>query len=244
MDKNYMPRYIQIQNYIKEQINNGNWKQGDLLPTELELAKMFEVSRITVTTALRELVKDGIIYRVQGKGTYVARTKYELDVYKLVNLSIAENVDPLKSSGVHKNISIKEEIPSSKIAAILKSDKGKSVIAIEKLKYVSDIPFSIETFYLPCDLYPGILEKDIENMYLIDLIKKEYKISFEKSILYSEPILCDKRTSKLLEVPLGAPMLYSVMEFYGDNGNPIGCMVAILRGDRAKYVMRHTETLS
>ena len=69
--KLYTPKYVQIQDYILSEIRDGRLKTGDQIPSETALAQMFQVSRITVTTALKELSARGILTRVQGKGSFV-----------------------------------------------------------------------------------------------------------------------------------------------------------------------------
>lgn len=67
----YAPKYVQIQNYILQKIESGEYAAGDKIPSEIELARRFDVSRLTVNTAVKELANSGIVERVQGKGTFV-----------------------------------------------------------------------------------------------------------------------------------------------------------------------------
>ena len=67
----YAPKYVQIQNYILQKIESGEYAAGDKIPSETELARRFDVSRLTVNTAVKELANSGIVERVQGKGTFV-----------------------------------------------------------------------------------------------------------------------------------------------------------------------------
>jgi len=76
-----IPHYIQIRTYITDQINNQFLRAGDRLPSENKLALQFDVSRITVKNALDSLVKEGKIYRIQGKGTFVATEEGEPTLY-------------------------------------------------------------------------------------------------------------------------------------------------------------------
>lgn len=71
--KLYTPKYVQIEDHIISEIRNGRLKTGDRIPSEAELVRMFGVSRITVTTAIKELTARGILVRRQGKGTFVRR---------------------------------------------------------------------------------------------------------------------------------------------------------------------------
>lgn len=68
-----IPLYSRIHEYARDQISNGVWRPGDRLPSENELARQFQVSRITVKQAMSALVKEGMIYRIQGKGSFVSR---------------------------------------------------------------------------------------------------------------------------------------------------------------------------
>ncbi|GAA3402238.1 GntR family transcriptional regulator [Paenibacillus hodogayensis] len=67
-----VPMYVQLKNFILNQMKNGTWKPGDKLPSENELAEEFKVSRITVKNALADMVSQGIVYRIQGKGTFIS----------------------------------------------------------------------------------------------------------------------------------------------------------------------------
>ena len=67
------PQYLKVKNHLRERIASGHWVAGDLLPSEAELVALFEVSRMTVSRALRELSQEGLIERLQGVGTFVAQ---------------------------------------------------------------------------------------------------------------------------------------------------------------------------
>jgi GntR family histidine utilization transcriptional repressor len=67
------PQYLKVKNHLRERIASGHWVAGDLLPSEAELVALFEVSRMTVNRALRELSQEGLIERLQGVGTFVAQ---------------------------------------------------------------------------------------------------------------------------------------------------------------------------
>ena len=70
-----IPMYKQVLNIIKNRIDSGELKPGDKLPPETTLLKEFDVSRITIRSAIMELVEDGTLIRSQGKGTFVAEKK-------------------------------------------------------------------------------------------------------------------------------------------------------------------------
>ena len=85
-----VPAYQQVKDYVTSRIQDGTWKQGELVPSEHDLVKQFSVSRMTVTRALRELTAEQLLIRVQGAGTFVAEQKYGSTAVSIRN--IAEEV--------------------------------------------------------------------------------------------------------------------------------------------------------
>lgn len=84
------PAYQRIKDHVREQIARGVWKDGDVIPTELALCRQFDVSRMTVHRALRELTSDQVLVRYQGSGTYVAPAKIPSTLIEI--RSIAEDI--------------------------------------------------------------------------------------------------------------------------------------------------------
>lgn len=84
------PIYLQIKNFVLEKILSGEWREGYLMPTELALCEQFSVSRMTVNRALRELSNDGLLIRIKGSGTYVAKPKYQSTLIEI--RSIAQDI--------------------------------------------------------------------------------------------------------------------------------------------------------
>lgn len=81
-----IPIYYQLEQYMKEKIEKGEWQPGEMIPSERELAEMYDISRMTVRQAVNNLVNDGYLIRRRGKGTFVAAQK---------NRAAAERADEL-----------------------------------------------------------------------------------------------------------------------------------------------------
>src|SRR5438105_13008663 len=73
--KSPLPRYYQLKEIMREKVRAGEWKPGDLIPSERELGEKYGISRMTARQAITDLVKEGLIYREQGKGTFVSQRK-------------------------------------------------------------------------------------------------------------------------------------------------------------------------
>ena len=81
------PAYQGIKDFILARIHAGEWGEGDQVPSENELAREFNVARMTVNRALRELTSEQVLTRVQGSGTFVARPKYESTLVAIRSIS-------------------------------------------------------------------------------------------------------------------------------------------------------------
>ncbi|MBV6273892.1 histidine utilization repressor [Alcaligenaceae bacterium CGII-47] len=89
-NRSALPAYQRIKDFVLENIGNGTWREGDVIPTELALCEQFQVSRMTVHRALRELTTDQVLVRYQGSGTYVAPSKIQSTLIEI--RSIAQDI--------------------------------------------------------------------------------------------------------------------------------------------------------
>ena len=96
-----IPLYYQLKQWIIEQIERGDLKPGDVIPSERELSEEFEISRMTVRQALTELVNEGKLVRERGKGTFVAEPKISQDLFRLTSFS-----EDMKSCGMTPGASV------------------------------------------------------------------------------------------------------------------------------------------
>ncbi len=211
-----IPMYMRIQQYIKAQINSGAWKENSVIPTENDLSKQFGCSRITVTNALRGLVKDGVIYRIQGKGTYVSEQKNAASLYEKGNLTqMALSLESLSIPGEHKCVNFRIEAPSEKIQGIFHLSEEQKIIAFDRIKYVDGEVFAVEQVFLPHFLYASGIHNFSEKKWLnqsILEIEEACGITVGKGIVSSCPILCPDTASKFLGVPEGTPVLQFSVE--------------------------------
>lgn len=229
-----VPIYMRIQQFIKAKIASGEWGAGFLIPTEAELSREFGCSRITVTTALRELVKDGLIYRIQGKGTYVSERSASSNLYERADLAQAAlSLEAMSIPGEHRCEEVRVENPSEEVAKILGLEPEQKTISIVRLKYVEGAPFSVETVFLPELQYLPVLEEHLEDQ-PFRKISEVCGISVGKSFISSEPVLCPAEAGKLLGVPAGAPVLKFCIEIYDTRENPTACEILYTRGKQTK----------
>lgn len=205
------PLYKTIQNHIKEKIASGQWEPGFLLPTEKELSNQFGVSRITVTTALRELVKDGIIYRIQGKGTFVA--KVEQNTASVSEDSCYKSVASMQLPGEHRCLSLKRRHPSFQESKLLNMSEKQVIIAMERTKLIEGKLSYIERFYLPAQYYLTATDDQLGALHMSELAKV-CELHLGKNIVSSEAIMGDQELRNLLQLGPDQPVLHTTLEIF------------------------------
>jgi len=222
-----IPLYYQIKELIREKINNGDWKSGDKIPNELDLAKNFTVSRATIRQAILELVNEGILSRKKGVGTFVSKPKFEGN---FITLSYPEELGTK-----HTPISIKViEDTSGKLTELNLKDHEK-VYEIIRLRYFNEEPAAIEKSYIPVSFAPDLLENNLEGK-LNDLLTEKYGIIMTRFKSYIEPILLPYYEAKVLEVEQNRPALKITKLLMTPQGTPVMLSISIFREDRCKLL--------
>ena len=224
------PRYIQIIQYFVDKIKRGDLNNGDKLPTEEEICKFFNVSRITARQALNELANGGYIVKKQGIGSYV-KNKMKMQLNSLQSFS-----EEMKSKGLEpksKLLSLEACTPSIEVAEKLMIEMTIKVYSICRLRYANDIALSLENSYIPFYLCPGIERYDLTGS-LYKVLYEDYGISPKKANQSIEAGFIDKKTAKLLDVKAGNQALIIERVTYS-NENPFEYVKSVYRGDKYKF---------
>jgi len=234
----FIPLYHQLKEILKENIESGFWAPGDVIPSENQLMQDYNISRNTVKKAIENLVQDGLLNRIKGKGTFVSKPKLEQSLSGFYSFSKV-----MKEKGFNPRdliISVKE-IPATKSTAKhLQLNMDDPVIQLRRVRYAQDEPIIYETSYLPKKLFPGLSKGELENSSLYDLMEDKYGVfvSIAKEIF--EPVLIRDYESILLQVEEGYPALLLDRIAYDLNERPIEFCRSIVRGDRCRF---YTELL-
>jgi len=222
-----IPLYYQIKELIREKIDNGEWKVGDKIPNEVDLAKNFLVSRATMRQAILDLVNEGILTRKKGVGTFVSKPKFEGN---FISFSYPEELGTK-----HTPISIKAiEGPSGILKGLNLKDNEK-VYEIIRLRFFHEEPAAIEKSYLSVGMVPDLLENNLEGK-LNDLITEKYGIKMTRYKNSIEPILLNAYEANVLNVEQNQPALKITKLLMTPQGTPVMLSTSIFRGDRCKLL--------
>ncbi len=229
-----VPYYYQLEEFLREQIENGTWKPGQKIPSEAELCAAFDVSRTVVRQALNELVQEGVLYRRKGKGTFVAEPK--------IRESLVQNLtgfyEDTVALGLKPSTKVLEQkvIPAPpKIAEALGLQENDPVIMIDRLRFVDSEPIVVVITYVPYDLCPELINEDVSTRSLYEILEKKYGLELVYGRRTLEAVAATREEAELLELEEGDPIVLLRSISYLKDGRPIEYFKARHRGDRSRF---------
>lgn len=223
-----VPKHTQVYTAILEDIKSGNYKGGDLIPSEKILCEKYGVSRITIRKAVSDLQNYGYLVKKPGKGTFVTYIK----IIEKPNISSSFSKSCRELGLVPKTIVI------SKKKNYRKEIEKDKKIKIERLRFVNDIPSIYEIDYFS-ENFDFILESDIENQPIMDVIRKKTGLVAYEFIDSFEIKISDEKLSKYLIVNEGSPLLKIKQEVLTEEGELIYYNEQYIVSEIYQYVVRH-----
>ena len=230
----FVPLYQQLKELIIENIDQNIWNPGDQILSEQQLFQKYNVSRNTAKKAIEDLVQEDMLYRIQGKGTFVSHPKIEQSLSAFYSFS-----QVLKEKGMDPKdivLDIKMEKATHKIAEALQIDKGEDVIVLQRLRCANDEPIILESSYLPKKIIDDVNKlKLVGETPLYEILRTEFGIIVNSAKETFEPILIRKEEEVHLDVKIGSPALLLERVAYDSFKNPVEFCKSIVRGDRCKF---------
>ena len=198
-----IPIYLQISNLMVEEIQQ-RYKPGDLLPSEVDLAKRYKVNRHTLRRAMEMLVTKGIVGKLQGKGTIVQQKSINYSIHGGTRFTeTLENCGRQAESIVLRKIGI----PSPKeTAKQLEINEGEPIILVETLRKMDGVPFSVVSHHLPLNKVYAVM-RDYEAGSLHDFLYTHYRMKLKRTISLISAILPEQNDIDRLEISGNSPLL-------------------------------------
>jgi GntR family transcriptional regulator len=216
-----------VADVLRHQIHAGGYADG--LPAEADLAAEFFVSRNTVREALAALKNEGLIGRGPKVGTRVAVRKYDHGLDALAGLKAT-----FKGYGEIRN-EVRAAMPVAappSVASRLRLNAGEDVIFVERLRFLGDLPVSLDMTYLVPDIGAAVLESSLETNDIFALIEDATEQRLGTAGLAVEAVAADAHTAAILQVPDGAAVLLLERLTHLDDGRPVDLEYIRMRGDR------------
>jgi len=227
------PLYQLVENHIRERIDSGQLVPGDLIPSEPQLAEQLNVSQGTVKKAIDNLVWQGLLYRHQGKGTFVSRIDFNNSLFRFFSYGDAEG----REMRIHKQTTTRRREPGRpKICQRLGVPAGTELLYIERVGMVDQTPIFVEYSWWIADVVPGLEQ---ENVRIPDLFYALIVEKFGVPIIRAEEILtaeaCDAVTARKLEVDDGVPVVVLKRTTFTTNNRIVEVRTTKGRADRFSY---------
>ncbi len=230
------PMYAQIKDELRRRILDGSYTVHQQLPSESELTQLFQVSRITVRQALNDLQKEGLIFRIHGKGTYVSKPKAFQELGKLEGF--AEAMGRHGYETYNRLLSIHNIVPAAPVAARLRLAKSQQVTELRRVRYLNRSPISLDISYFPRDLGDRLQRTDLAGSDVFSILENELQVSLGQAELQIEAVLADESLAHLLQVEEGSPILKIERLTYTAEGTPVDFEYLYYRGDAFQYRLR------
>jgi GntR family transcriptional regulator len=206
---------------------------GDKLPSEQELANMFEVSRPTIRQAMNVLNSEGKIDKKRGSGTYVSSHKYDTGLTKIISLA-----DQMKSGNINftsKLIDLKKITANHEIAVNLEVKPRSEIIYIERLRFVNYKPMYLTMGHVVPIHCNAIFKADLNKEPIFESIKKYCGIVTNKVKRNLEVIPASEQLADLLDTETGVPLYLLRTYAYTVQGYLWGYFIDYLRGDKCQF---------
>ena len=230
----FSPLYQQIKALITQSLQSGEWKPGELIPSEVELASRFKVSQGTVRKAIDELSAENLVVRRQGKGTFVATHHEERAHYRFLRLMPDEGDAQQPANRV---IDVRRMRAPAEVGRLLDIKSGDPVIFIRRVQSFDGVPTILDELWLPGTLFRGLTaERLIEYkgpMY--GLFETEFGTRMIRATERVRSVLAEAQVGDLLDVQPGTPLLSveRVSFTYGDK--PVEVRRGLYRTDTHHY---------
>ena len=225
--------YVQIEEYLKLRIQQGEFAVGTVIPSERELTEMFGVSRMTVRQSITNMVNSGLLYREKGRGTFVAAPKVEQPLSGLT--SFTEDMLSRGMAPSNRLISFDKMMPYVDVAQKLQIGEGEEVFLVKRIRYADDKPMAIEKTYLPVKLVPT-LDKDALTGSIYSFIEKDSHMTIGHAMQRMEAALVNEEDAELLQIDIPSAILIIERISYLTNGQPFEIVRSSYRADRYQFL--------
>jgi len=238
--ENPKPLYIQLEELIRKNIESGVWKPDTAIPSESEMNRLYGVSRMTIRSACFQLVQDGILYRVPGKGTFVAEPKILTE--SLAYMGFREQLERMGYKEITTELlNVSEKAATYGVAKRLKCQQRTPILEIERLRFLKGEPISLHYSRIPNALCKNLGDHALEDEQLCVILEKEYNLKPSRVSETLESVMASEKESRLFKVSQGYPLLVLEDILYDKDDQPYEYSKVVFRGDKIKlkYEYRH-----
>lgn len=214
--------------YVMSYIKKNNLKAFDSLPPERKICEMWNINRVTLRSAILQLIDSGVLFSVQGSATRVS-PKFVRTLQDLQSFTEYAKSQNLTSKNELLSFSVVE--CDKHLAGVFKRTLGEKVYKISRLRSLNDIPVLIETAYIPISIAPGLDEHDLVKGSLFSVLKNVYDLNISHGTEKVSITFATEDESTYLKINEGDPTYWIVSKTKDSNNNVIEYCRTVARAD-------------
>ena len=228
--------YAQIREELRALIVSGVWQPNDALPSERDLMAQYGVSRITVRQALGDLQKESLIFKLHGKGAYVAQTRPFQELGRLQGF--AEAMEARGHETYNRVLAIEHLDATELVASRLGLATGAPVTRLRRVRYLDRQPVSLDITWVPRALGERLAREDLASRDIFLIIENDCATPLGHADLVIDAGLADAELGVALDIEPGAPVLRIERLTHAADGRPIDYEHLYCRADNFQYRLR------
>jgi len=233
----FSPLYQQIKVLILQSLQDGEWKPGDVIPSEMDLAARFRVSQGTVRKAIDELAAENLVVRRQGKGTFVATHAEQQVQYRFLRLLPDTGDASSEGPAQRRFIECKRLRAPADIARALGLRSGDAVLHVRRVLSFQQVPTILEDLWLPAAPFKGLTAERLDNyrgpMYA--LFETEFGVRMVRAEEKIRALAASEPACELLSIKAGEPLLSVERTAFTYNDLPMELRRGLYRTDTHHY---------
>ncbi|WP_263262114.1 GntR family transcriptional regulator [Pseudomonas sp. RIT-PI-S] len=230
--------YAVVRQRILDAIEQGVYQVDQQIPTEPDLCELYGVSRITVRKAITDLVKDGVLTRLQGKGTFVQGRKVE---------NALLTVSGFTDFGIAQGKNTREEVIKQELIGVddyqqrLDVPPESRIFKLVRVMYLEDEPLFIDYSYIPLARYPEFDQRYEPGRSTYQLLQDQYETRVLSDRKVIDVYTATKAEAKWLTCELGEPLFRIGKIAYDQDGRPVHCSELYCRANRISLTIDNTH---
>ena len=215
---------------------------GAKLPPERTLSETYGIARETLRRSLDSLVREGVVERRRGAGTFVSRERLTRRFNPI--LSFTEDMRQRGMAASSRVVSSWQGPAGARVAKHLGVSPSVEILRVQRVRLANGLPMAIETIHTPRALVPGLRGEDLADASFYATLRQRYGIEVAATRQTIEATVTDETESKLLDVPYLTPALFIARVTKAADGRPVEYVRSIFRGDRYRFEVESPSVLA
>ncbi|MDB6061388.1 MAG: GntR family transcriptional regulator [Verrucomicrobiaceae bacterium] len=228
--------YAQIRDELRAQIVSGRYPPHARLPSESELIKQYSVSRITVRSALAELEKEGVLFKIAGKGVFVSKPKPFQPLSRLQGF--AEAMSQHGHEIFNDVVAVNTVAANADVALQLALNEGDTVTELKRVRYLNREPVSFDITYVQPLIGARLAREELATRDIFTILENDYGIALGFADLSIDALLADADLAAHLQIAAGDPVLRVTRLTHTSDGNPLDFEYLYCRVDNFQFRLR------